>query len=143
MQGLVLCIAYLTSIYHIPIGPPSCSNWKHPQTLPKPLEKQNCPWLRNTYLKEYYYPQMKMARHFFFPFIHNASMASFLAKQVFLFSFLQPDTMNLFIIFFSIFFCLFRAIPMAYGSSGARVQIGAVAADPHHNHSSLGSKLHL
>ena len=41
------------------------------------------------------------------------------------------------------FFCLFRAAPVAYKSSQARGQIGAVAASQHHSHSNSGSKEHL
>ena len=40
-------------------------------------------------------------------------------------------------------FCLFRATPMAYGGSQAGGRIRAVAAGLHHNHSNMGSKLHL
>ena len=40
-------------------------------------------------------------------------------------------------------FCLFRAVPSAYGGSQARGRIEAVAAGPHHSHSNMGSKLHL
>ena len=42
---------------------------------------------------------------------------------------------------FYFIFCLFRAAPMAYGSSQARDQIGAVAASLHHSHSRMGSEL--
>jgi len=45
--------------------------------------------------------------------------------------------------FFFFYKNLFRAIPMAYGGSQARGQIGAVAAGLHHSHSNMGSKLHL
>ena len=41
------------------------------------------------------------------------------------------------------FFCLFRAIPIAYGGSQARSRIGAVAGDLHQSHSNARSKLHL
>ena len=34
-----------------------------------------------------------------------------------------------------LFVCLFRAMPVAYGGSQARGQIGAVAASLHHSHS--------
>ena len=40
-------------------------------------------------------------------------------------------------------FVLFRAVPMAYGSSQARVQIRAAGASLHHSHSKTESKLHL
>ena len=43
--------------------------------------------------------------------------------------------------FLFLFFCLFRATPMAYGSSQARVQI--IATGLHHSHRSTGSKLRL
>ena len=42
-----------------------------------------------------------------------------------------------------IFFCLFRAVPEANGSSQVWSQIEAVAASWHHSHSNVGSKLHL
>ena len=45
--------------------------------------------------------------------------------------------------FFFFFFCLFRVIPEAYGGSQARGPTGAVAAGLHHNHSNVGSELHL
>ena len=38
---------------------------------------------------------------------------------------------------------VFRAIPVAYGSSQARGQIGAAPAGLHHSHSYVGSKLRL
>ena len=41
------------------------------------------------------------------------------------------------------FFCLFRAVPVAYGGSWARDLIGAEAVSLHHSHSNSGSKLHL
>uniref|UniRef100_A0A8D1EMA3 ABC transporter domain-containing protein n=1 Tax=Sus scrofa TaxID=9823 RepID=A0A8D1EMA3_PIG len=41
------------------------------------------------------------------------------------------------------FFCLFRAIPMAYGGPQARGQIGAVASGLCHSHSNAGSEPHL
>ena len=41
------------------------------------------------------------------------------------------------------FFCLFRAVPAAYGSSQARGRIGAAAAGLRHRHSNAGSELHL
>ena len=40
-------------------------------------------------------------------------------------------------------FCLFRAAPMAYGSSQARGQIRAVAAGLRHSHSNTGSEPQL
>ena len=39
------------------------------------------------------------------------------------------------------FFSLFRATPVAYGSSQARGPIGAMAASQHHSHCNLGSNL--
>ena len=47
-----------------------------------------------------------------------------------------------FLLFYFIF-CLFRAIPVTYGSSQGRAQIRAVASDLHHTHSNTGSELHL
>ena len=41
------------------------------------------------------------------------------------------------------FFCLFRAVPEAYGSSQAGSQIGAAAFDLHHTHSNAGLEPHL
>ena len=38
---------------------------------------------------------------------------------------------------------LFRAVPVAYGGSQARGQIGAVATSLCHSHSTTGSKVHL
>ena len=40
-------------------------------------------------------------------------------------------------------FCLFRATPVAYGSSQVRGWIRAAAANLHHNHSNLGSEVYL
>ena len=37
----------------------------------------------------------------------------------------------------------FRAIPLAYGGSQARGQVGAAAAGLHHSHSNAGSELRL
>ena len=39
-----------------------------------------------------------------------------------------------------IYFLLFRAAPVAYGSSQARDPIGATAAGLHHSHSHAGSE---
>ena len=44
---------------------------------------------------------------------------------------------------YSFIFFLFRAAPMAYGSSQARVPIRNVAAGLHHSHSNVRSKSHL
>ena len=44
---------------------------------------------------------------------------------------------------FLFFFGIFRDKPMAYGSSQARGQIGAVAPDLHHSHCNTGSEPHL
>ena len=38
---------------------------------------------------------------------------------------------------------VFRATPVAYGSSQAKGQIGAVAAGLHHSHSATPSELHV
>ena len=43
----------------------------------------------------------------------------------------------------SFFFCLFRALPVAYGSSQARGLIRAVAAGLRHSHSKARSELCL
>ena len=40
-------------------------------------------------------------------------------------------------------YCLFRAVPMAYGSSQARGRSGAVAAGLHHSYSETSSEPHL
>ena len=45
--------------------------------------------------------------------------------------------------FFFFFFGLFRATPMAYGSSQSKDRIGAAAAGLHRSHSNAGSKLRL
>ena len=42
-----------------------------------------------------------------------------------------------------LFFCLFRAAPMAYGRSQVRGRIGTAAAGLHHSHSNAGSEPHL
>ena len=42
--------------------------------------------------------------------------------------------------FKAFFFFLFRAAPMAYGSSQVRGRIGAIAASPGHNHNNSGSE---
>ena len=44
---------------------------------------------------------------------------------------------------FFFFFHLFRATSAAYGSSQARVQIGAIATSLNHSHTNAGSKTHL
>ena len=46
-------------------------------------------------------------------------------------------------LFLNFLFCLFRAIPVAYGSSQARSWIGAIAASLNHSHSNATSKLRL
>ena len=46
-------------------------------------------------------------------------------------------------LFIHLFILLFRATPMAYGSSQARGQIGATAASLRHSHSNARSQLHL
>ena len=48
-----------------------------------------------------------------------------------------------FFFFFFFFFVFFRSTPVAYGSSQARGPVGAVAANLHHSHRKVGSKLHL
>ena len=54
---------------------------------------------------------------------------------------LLSKTSEFFFLFFFFFFFLFRATPMAYGSSQPRDQIGAAASG--HNRSNSGSKLSL
>ena len=44
---------------------------------------------------------------------------------------------------FFLFFSLFRALPMVYGNSQARGQIGATVASLHQSHSNARSELHL
>ena len=44
---------------------------------------------------------------------------------------------------YSLCIYLFVVTPVAYGSSQARNQIGAAAADLGHSHSNTGSKVHL
>ena len=68
-------------------------------------------------------------------FLGSRSPSSFKASNGGLSSSLSP--------FFFFFFCLFRAAPVAYGSSQARGQIGAAAASLHHSHSNEGSEPHL
>ena len=48
--------------------------------------------------------------------------------------------LNVWIFFFFLVFCLFRAAPEAYGGFQARGLIGAVAFGLHHSHSNVGSK---
>ena len=50
---------------------------------------------------------------------------------------------NIFLKEFNWIFFFFRAIPMTYGGSQARGQIGATAAGLCHSHSDAGSKLCL
>ena len=45
--------------------------------------------------------------------------------------------------FFFFFFSLFKAVPVAYGSSQARGRIGAAGASLCHSHSNTRSELHL
>ena len=49
----------------------------------------------------------------------------------------------LFIFYFYFYFLLFRAVPVAYGGSQARGQIGATAAGLCHSHSNAGLEPHL
>ena len=48
-----------------------------------------------------------------------------------------------FLSFFFGLFCLFRAVPKAYGNSQARGQMGATAAILRHSHSNGASEPHL
>ena len=50
----------------------------------------------------------------------------------------EGESMSKFSFFLS--FCLFRAIPVAYGASKARDQIRTVATDLHHSHSKAESE---
>ena len=58
---------------------------------------------------------------------------------------MASDIRVIFIFFylFIYFFCLLRASPVAYGSSGAKDPIGAVAAGVHHSHSNATSEPYL
>ena len=51
--------------------------------------------------------------------------------------------LDLMIPFFFFFFCLFMAVPAAYGRSQARVKSGAIAASLHHSHCHTRSETHL
>ena len=51
--------------------------------------------------------------------------------------------LDIFFFIIIIFFCLFRAVPSAYGGSQARSPIGAVAAGLYHSHSNVRSELCL
>ena len=51
---------------------------------------------------------------------------------------ISPLLLDTIVLFF--YFLLFRAAPVAYGSSQARGRIGATAAGPHHSHSNAGSQ---
>ena len=54
--------------------------------------------------------------------------------------FLYPSVFDFcFLVFLFLFFCLFRATPVAYGGSQARGLIGAVASGLCQDHSSVGS----
>ena len=63
-------------------------------------------------------------------FLHKGQYSPFATESVFF-----P-----FLFFLSFFLGLFRAIPMAYGSSQARGRIGALAAGLYHSCSNTGSK---
>ena len=54
-----------------------------------------------------------------------------------------PDNYWNAVTFFKKISFLFMTTPVAYGSSGARGQIGAAAAGLHHSHSHRGSQAHL
>ena len=63
-----------------------------------------------------------------------------------LFDFRHSGACALFFVFFNFFsqfFCLFRATPVANASSQAKDPIGAVAAGLHHSHSNTRSEPHL
>ena len=56
---------------------------------------------------------------------------------------LPVHTLTCTLVYLLFFFCLFRAVPTAYGGSQGRDQIGAAATDLCHSHSNMGSELHL
>ena len=59
----------------------------------------------------------------------------------------EADKLRVFVVVVvTVLFCfivLFRAIPTAHGSSQARGRNGAIAANLHQSHSSMGSELRL
>ena len=55
----------------------------------------------------------------------------------------RGHVMKSFLFFFFFVFCLFRAMPAAYGGSQARGLIGTLATGLHHSHSNVGSELGL
>ena len=71
------------------------------------------------------------------------AMASWKMMRGFCCSFFLSFFLSLFLPFFLFFLCLFRATPMAHGSSQARGPIGATAAGLHHSHSNARSKPRL
>ena len=62
---------------------------------------------------------------------------------IFVFLFWRWKSLVLCSLHFFFFFCLFRVIPAAYGSSQARDWIGTVAASLHHSNINARSELHL
>ena len=67
--------------------------------------------------------------------IYIAGVSLVLARSSFIFWGGQVESFC-----FLFLFCLFRAVPVAYGSSQARGQLGAVAAGLHHSHNSTRSE---
>ena len=65
-------------------------------------------------------------------YLQNMTNYEVIKTEIFLVEMFQTFT------FFS--FCLFRAVPEAYGSSQARGRIRAVAAGLHHSHSNARSE---
>ena len=53
---------------------------------------------------------------------------------------LRPPHVFFSSISFSLLFCLFRAAPVAYGGSQARISVGAIAASHSHSYSNAGSE---
>ena len=63
-----------------------------------------------------------------------------------MFTYNKPEThigFFIFILFYFLVFCLFRAAPEAYGGSQERGRIEATAAGLHHSHSNIRSELRL
>ena len=77
-----------------------------------------------------------------FLFHHLASIRAVQVENVHLSLFLSLS-LSLSLFFFFFFFGLFRAAPIAYGSSQAKGHIGAVAAGRSHSHSNNRSELRL
>ena len=78
-------------------------------------------------------PQWEPLNNIFFlinlPFVHHRSI--YIHLQIYFILFYFIDLL--------VYFCLFRAAPMACGASQARGRIGAIAAGLHHSHRSTRS----